>query len=323
MAHLYAAYRCNFCCELPETTPIYHCPNRHQYCNECFRKLQRLYRGSVEGGGCCLICKCAAKFEKSDVSSELLKKLKVKPGIGRPLKCNPRKNMFLDDGEISTGENMFGSQLEKNQGDGLKSLKMRSMSATTMSKRPLTCLHDGCRKSVAVSSLVSHFKHDHPAVPCFGIERGRELKMLFDISLVEHNRTFCLSMITVYEFNKIDVVRSKSSQSVINTCSKLSGRVPLNTFWLMMSGSSEYRKDNFYVLFWLYSNCEDRFWYTIELSSKNDRISDSSFCSAVGLHESRTVEDVARSMNCLFVNYGSFIALLEEGDKINLRITVH
>ncbi|CAH1375225.1 hypothetical protein MTP99_016675 [Tenebrio molitor] len=285
----------------------------------------------IDGGGCCLICKYAGKFEKSDVNSEFLKKLKMKPGIGRPYRYNTKKVFHFEDkfnnhNVNATTENLYGSQLEKSQGDGFtpKSLRMlRSVSATTMSRRPLTCLHDGCKKSVAVSSLVSHFKHDHGAVPCFGIEKGRELRLLFDVSLVEHDRTFCLAMITVYEFNNIDVVRSKSSQSVINTCSKLSGRVPINTFWLMMSGSTEYKKSGSYVVYWLYSNSEDRFWCTMELSSKNDKVSVSSFCSAVGLHESRTVEEVARNMNCLFVSHGSFVALLSEGDKINLRITLH
>ncbi|RZC33936.1 hypothetical protein BDFB_011791 [Asbolus verrucosus] len=249
----------------------------------------------------------------------------MKPGIGRPFRYNTKKifrfeEKFNNHKINPTAENLFGYQ-EKNQGDGFKS--MRSVSVTTMSKRPLTCLHDGCKKSVAVSSLVSHFKHDHGAVPCFGVEKGKELSLLFDVLLVEHDKTFCLAMITVYESNQIDVVRSKSSQSVINTCSKLSGRVPLNTFWLMMSGSTDHRKTTSYAIYWLYSNSEDRYWCTMELSSKNDRISVSSFCSVVGLHESRTVEEVARNMNCLFVSHGSFIALLEEGDKINLRITLH
>ncbi|XP_063920303.1 uncharacterized protein LOC135135213 [Zophobas morio] len=324
MAHLYTAYRCNLCCEIPEAAPIYHCPNRHQYCHECFRKLQRLYRGSIEAGGSCLICRYTGKFEKSDVNTEFLKKLKMKPGIGRPFRYNPKKLYRVDSAGVK--HVTYSEHLEKDQGDGFsqKNSRMsRCVSATAMSRRPLTCLHDGCRKSVAVSSLVSHFKHDHGAVPCFGIERGRELRLVFDVSLVEHERTFCLALITAYEFSNIDVVRSRSSQSVINTCNRLSGKVPLNTFWLMMSGSTDHRKNNSYVVFWLYSNSEDRYWCTIELSSKNDKISVSSFCNAVGLHESRTVEEVAKNMNCLFVSHGSFVALLGEGDKINLRITIH
>ncbi|KAG5888585.1 hypothetical protein JTB14_029881 [Gonioctena quinquepunctata] len=140
---------------------------------------------------------------------------------------------------------------------------------------------------VATSAFVTHFKHEHPDITKYYVERGKELCIHCDMSLVEHNSHFCLAMITVYEINKIDVKKSKSTQSVIKTCGKFSQQVPINSFWLMVSGSTEKRPNQSCALYWLFSTSDDHYQSTIELSSKYDSLSFSTYC---GINTSQKFE---------------------------------
>lgn len=171
---------------------------------------------------------------------------------------------------------------------------------------------------------MDHFKHDHRTIPNYRVTKNQQLHLSFDVSLVEYDRTFCMAIIHFCESNTIDVTRSRSSQSVINTCKMLSREVPSNNFWLIMSGSqSHYRNLSTFAIFWLYCNEPQKYWCTMELSSKHDGTSISSFCKTVNLHEGGNIDHIVKSMNCLYITRGTFFAMLQDDDKVNLRITVH
>lgn len=209
----------------------------------------------------------------------------------------------------------------KSQGD---LVVIRTSTTFSSTRKPIKCLHDGCRKSVAIHALLDHFKHDHITIPNFRITKNQPLRLSFDVSLVEYDRTFCMAVIHLCESNTIDVTRSRSSQSVINACKMLSKEVPSSNFWLVMSGSNSHSKKlSTYAIIWLYCNDPQQYWCTIELSSKNDRTSISSFSSTVNLHDSSNTEDIVKSMNCLYITRGTFFAMLQDDEKVNLRITVH
>lgn len=191
------------------------------------------------------------------------------------------------------------------------------------SKMPLKCPHKPCKKMVAISSFVSHFKHEHQDIPKYTIQRGKELWLSCDISDIEYNEQYCIAMITVYEINKIDVQLSRSSQSVIKTCGKFTQQVPVSSFWLMVSGSLEKNPNVAYALYWLFTTSEEHYQSTIELSSKNDSVSFSTYSGINNNPQHNTFNDVAGNLSCLILSQASLGALLKEGPEINLRITIH
>lgn len=191
------------------------------------------------------------------------------------------------------------------------------------SKVPIRCPHRTCGKMVAISSFVTHFKHEHYRIPKYIIIRGTELCIPCDISVIEHNSHYCLAMITVYEINEIDVKESKSSKGVINTCSKFSQQIPINSFWLMVSGSSEKRPIYSYACCWLFTISEENYYNTIELSSKYDSISFSTFCGVNISLQNKKFTDIVENLDSLIVSHASIRSLLREGPQLNLRITIH
>lgn len=197
------------------------------------------------------------------------------------------------------------------------------LGAPSQSRMPLKCPHKPCKKMVALSSFVTHFKHEHQDIPKYTIQRGKELWLPCNSSEIEHNSQYCLAMITVYENNRIDVQMSKSSQSVIKTCSKFTQQVPISSFWLMVSGSSEKNPNAAYALYWLLTTSEEHYQSTIELSSKNDAISFSTYCGVSNSPQNNTFNDIAENLSCLILSHASLGALLKEGPEINLRITIH
>lgn len=202
-------------------------------------------------------------------------------------------------------------------------VKDHRLKSSLQSRVPLRCPHKPCKRMVAISSFVTHFKHEHQDIPKYTIQRGKELWVSCDISEIEYNAEFCLAMITVYEINKIDVQMSKSSQSVIKTCSKFSQQVPLCPFWLMVSGSLERNPNVAYALYWLFTTSDEDYQCTIELSSKNDSVSFSTYCAVCNTPQNSSFSCVAENLKCLILSQASLGALLKEGPEINLRISIH
>lgn len=194
---------------------------------------------------------------------------------------------------------------------------------SSQSRMPIKCPHKPCEKMVAISSFVTHFKHEHQDLPKYNIQRGKELWLPSDISEIEYNSHYCTAMITVYEINKIDVQMSRSSQSVIKTCSKFSQQVPACSFWLMVSGSPERSSNKAYALYWLFCTSDENYQCTIELSSKNDSVSYSTYCGINNLPQKYTFNSIAENLSCLVLSHASLEALLTEGPEVNLRVTIH
>lgn len=197
------------------------------------------------------------------------------------------------------------------------------LAVPSQSRMPIKCPHKPCEKMVAISSFVTHFKHEHQDLPKYNIQRGKELWIPCDISEIEYNSQFCKAMITVYEINKIDVQMSKSSQSVIKTCSKFSQQVPACSFCLMVSGSQERNSNIAYALYWLFCTSDQDYQCTIELSSKYDSLSYSTYCGINNSPQKYTFNGIAENLSCLVLSHASLEALLREGPEVNLRITIH
>lgn len=348
--------KCNLCGEIPRNAPLYHCPLQHQYCIDCYTDLKRRYRGYLKSGATCVICKISGVFTQSNINTHFLNKIKAKPGIGRPYRYNANQivsgkgctnNFSRIETKEQDRENITIEGLFQLPTEDLKRLLGRKNGYSTpfttkepqplgiipkansrnlpshQSKIPIKCPHKFCKKVVAPSTFVTHFKHEHSTIPKYSVERGKELCIPCDVSIIEHYSNFCLAMITVYEFNKIDVKHSHSSQSVIKTCGKFSQQVPIDSFWLMVTGSSERKPNVSSAIYWMFCPSEERYQITIELCSKHDSISLSTFCEVHNSCQKLKFNDIASCLHCLLVSQASFGALLQEGPELNLRITIH
>lgn len=190
------------------------------------------------------------------------------------------------------------------------------------SKKPLRCPHDPCGKTVAVSSFLTHFRHEHPQIQRYNVDRGKQLVIPCDASMIEHNVTFCIALIAVYDTTSIKP-SPKANSNLTNACNKLSTKVPFNTFWLLVSGSAEEKASSAYAMYWLFTcNCQS-YSCTLEMASANDSTSSSCFCNVNGAQDSQKIEDVAHRLNCLYLTKGTLCALLEDGPDVRLGVTIH
>ncbi|XP_057652581.1 uncharacterized protein LOC130891704 [Diorhabda carinulata] len=347
--HWRSIVRCNLCDEIPKTVPLYQCPLQHRYCVECFLNLRKKYRGYNKNEATCVVCKTTGIFTQTKVNLDFLNKIRTKPGIGRPYRYDlnqivnnrldyqrselpkrlnvtletlfrlPTKELKLLLGKKNATVSKESSARCQNPATNSSYLKIDSQ----QSKTPIKCPHKPCKKIIATSTFITHFKHDHSDIPAYAIERNRELCVSLDVSIIEHNNHHCLAMITVYDRNNIDVEKSRSSVSVIKTCDKFNQYIPMNSFWLMATGSPERKRDLASVLIWLFCPCGDRYCCTIELCSKSDSMAFSTFCEVHATAHNLEFDDIAGKLHGLLICRASIAALLEEGPQLNLRITVH
>lgn len=203
------------------------------------------------------------------------------------------------------------------------SLRRFITSSTTnlLSKKPIVCPHGHCHKVVTISSFFQHFKHDHSEIPNFIAERGKELHLMHDVRIIEFDTTYCMAIIKVYEV--YNVIVNSSSKQLTTLAERLNQKVPLATFWLMVSGSSEEKKSKSFVLYWLMTNSDEHFSCTMEMSSMQENICNSTVCPVNGILDSHKIDDVAHRLNCLNLCYASLHNLLGEGSKLHLRVTIH
>lgn len=315
------------------------------------------------------------------VSQDFLRKLKTKPGIGRPFrysqrthspesKCDVGKTPSCKDNTVTVEKlfqlsrdqlsvlfhdknkgkikNLKGSyvmkagaerneiknekrdQVVKNSEEVQESriwltktnklLTRKESSITSLhSKKPLNCPHDPCRKIIAISSFLTHFKHEHPDIPRYSMERGKELNLCVDPAIVEHNTTICLGLVTVYDINRLQLSKPPAS----NVMNKFSKKIPIDTFWIMVSGSPFEKRQHAYILYWLFTNNDDFYNCTLEVSSYKDILIYSTFCGVNDIQDSQNIIEVAQRLNCLYLPYGCVESMLKYGPKMNLRIIVH
>lgn len=201
-------------------------------------------------------------------------------------------------------------------------------------QKPMQCPHKTCGKMVTSSAFVNHFKRDHGDVPKIKVGRGEDLIINFDASWIEHKIDHCIAMITVYEVNKIEVTQSRSSQSVIETCQRFNRKLPIDTFWLMVSGllisTNNHSPPDLcaYSAIWMFTSSENHYRCTIELASKSDRSSISTFCniqkcSNYYKNAGNAFTFLSENMNCMLFCESTIIGLLNDGPELNLRIVIH
>lgn len=252
----------------------------------------------------------------------LCRRLKIR-NLTNPLSCanskfdNTSLNGKIQNDIISLSNTSFW--LSKNTKNNTIYV---SQSFQQESKKPVKCPHDPCKKYVAISSFLNHFKHEHGDIPRYSIDRGKQLVIPCDASVIEHNLTLCVGIITVYDVAKLEA-GSKAPHGLVNTCNKLKTRVPLDTFWLLVSGSPQEHPYSSYVLYWLFVCNANPYHCTLEMASADDRTSASIFCGINGSGDSQEIEDVAKSLNCLYLTRGSMMAILEDGPEIRLGVTIH
>lgn len=223
--------------------------------------------------------------------------------------------------DLSKGENPSSTSVWLTK-SSQKTLHCQSCFSFAQSKKPLRCPHDPCKKTVAVSSFLNHFKHEHPNIQRYNVDRGMQLVIPCNASHIEHDVTFCLAMITVYDVGSIKL-SSKTAPHLANVCNRLNTKVPINTFWLLVSGSPEEKFSLAYALYWLFTSNNNDYTCTLEMASANDTTSYSTFCCVNGTNESQEIVDVAQRLNCLYLTKGSMMALLQDGSDLRLGITIH
>ncbi|XP_019771629.2 uncharacterized protein LOC125504626 [Dendroctonus ponderosae] len=346
---------CVVCNRIPDRFPVFCCIQKHICCQVCFQRLKPGPRGNGANLSCPL-CRSAGDLEDSRAMPDCRSKANLRPGIGRPYRYNvntlpvtkynysknyqdfftPSTSQITSHDEDKlfealigmSKEKFYGSQVgcrsnptlaRKNRPNPPKSVLSLPPSA---SKRPFRCPHKPCHKTVAVAQFVNHFKSEHNDVSNWTVERGKELLLPCDISLIEYNFHFCLSMITVYEVNRIDYLKVGGSESIVRTCNKFCQKIPISTFWLMASGSDESKPMSSCCFFWLFTNSEESHRCTLELSSKDDSVSLSAFCGVSKVLD-KDFANVKHRLQGLVVTRSSLRAMLKEGAVLNLRVTVH
>ena len=200
-------------------------------------------------------------------------------------------------------------------------LKMWSTTSVS-SKQPMRCPHDPCSKIVTASSLEGHFKHEHVFTPKYTLERGKELQIMLDASILEYGKTFCLGVIT-YDKKKPSASPRKGS-TIDYTVNEISeGAVSTEKFWIMVSSFSEKNKSLSDVIFWLFINKDHNYQCRLELASARDIMCYSVLCS-VNMFNVRNVgiEEMLTKMTCLYVPYGGIENQLLLGSKLTFTITI-
>lgn len=225
------------------------------------------------------------------------------------------KEISLNRGERSSSSVWLTKVNQKALGSHLSSVLPQS-------KKPLRCPHDPCGKTVAVSSFLSHFRHEHPQIQRYNVDRGKQLVIPCDASMIEHNVTFCIALIAVYDPSNIKP-SPKANSNLTNACNKLNTKVPFNTFWLLVSGSAEEKASSAYAMYWLFTCNSQSYTCTLEMASAKDSTSSSCFCNVNGAQDSQKIEDVAHRLNCLYLTKGTLCALLEDGPDLRLGVTIH
>lgn len=323
----------------------------------------------------CTKCQ-STKFKAKNVSADFLKKLKIKPGIGRPRRYPqplhsrspspiPSEQGTINKDETITMEKLFqlpserlqeifeeASRRKLAQKEGVSTCRrckpaekthnwninamdscdwlvkkkspMREVNSSTSmcSRKPLNCPHKPCNKIIAMSSFHTHFKHEHTDIPRYSVDRGKELEIQLNTEAFEFNTTFCLGMVTIYEVSKINMCRN-AQNTAASVARKFAQRLPLDTFWIMVSGSSESRKSHAYMLFWLFTNNDQFYNCTMEVASQKEKMCYSTFCSVNSMYDSHEVKDVAQRLNCLYITYGAMESILSYGPKPKFRLTLH
>ncbi|XP_022917759.1 uncharacterized protein [Onthophagus taurus] len=135
---------CSQCKQTPDESPIYICSLGHSLCLNCFKNLTH------HGVPKCSTCK-STKFTAKMVSSDFLKKLKTRPGIGRPYRYGK-----VDQNQASSKNFSFSQDNMKTNDETVTIEKLFQMSThelqrffdeTSRRRTKLTTLHAGANKS--------------------------------------------------------------------------------------------------------------------------------------------------------------------------------
>ncbi|XP_056646490.1 uncharacterized protein LOC130451479 isoform X2 [Diorhabda sublineata] len=344
-SHWTTIVRCNMCGKIPEQVPLYQCPLEHQYCMDCYFKLRDRCNKPIHNEATCIVCKATGIFTQSKINADYLHRIKARPGIGRPYRYNINEiaNKDSENSRPSTSklpkekternitlESLFG--LPSKELKQLLSRKTRTPETlqsneplkstcgsprpnpehtiSQQSKIPIKCPHGPCKKVITTSSLISHFKYDHAGIPSHDIRRDRELCLKLNVTDIKHNNHHCLGIITVYEPNT----------TAIDTCKQY---VPVDSFWLLVTGFIGPHIDDALVIIWLFCPCKDSYHTTIELSSKSGTMAFSTYCEVHTSAQNLEFEDIASKLHCLLLSRTSIIALLEDGPELDLMIIIH
>ncbi|XP_031350799.1 uncharacterized protein LOC116176400 isoform X2 [Photinus pyralis] len=306
--------------------------------------MSRQFINAIWGTSCVIIARRYSKrvcgkcysldLTKHVICLDFLRKLRVKPGIGRSRRYYNRHSVESSSADTSASnditmeklfqldrfqiQQLFGKKrnnskvlpchIKLERGDlcadlgrscSIGTIPQSSPSEFSLSKKPIICPHGFCRKMVTISSFVQHFKYDHPEIRSYNCARGKELWLDHNVQDIEYNFTRCLAVIDVVDINQCE------------------------TFWLMVSGSPDDDHCKAYVIYWLLCNATAHSNSTIELSSYLENISYSTFCPATRIYDSYDPLDVARTVSCLYVDYSSMCNIISEGPKLHLRIIIY
>lgn len=246
----------------------------------------------------------------------------VPPRMSKSIASTHEGDKIIMHKDFSKGENLSNTSVWLTQSSQKTLHSRQSCYSFAQSKKPLRCPHDPCKKTVAVSSFLNHFKHEHPQIKRYNVDRGMQLVIPCNASHIEHDVTFCLAMITVYDVGNIKL-NPNAVPNVANVCNRLNAKVPINTFWLLVSGSPDDKFSFAYALYWLFTSNNNNYTCTLEMASANDATSYSTFCGVNGTNDSQEIHDVAQRLNCLYLTKGCLMALLEDGSDLRLGITIH
>ncbi|KAF7285732.1 uncharacterized protein LOC143190945 [Rhynchophorus ferrugineus] len=310
---------CAICGLIEAHSLVYSCPKYHKICEYCYKELSFIAQAKKRPVFCAL-CK----------TNGLLLEYKLHSSSNRPHEIEEQIEEDEDkifEARIGMSKEKFYQQQQLFQKEcrskkNIKSGEKSKVNLPLPSKRPLKCPHHLCRKTVAVAQFVNHFRLEHNDVEIISAEKGKEVVLFFNVTRIVHGQHICLSMLTVYEVNQIDL-QTFSSVSVAKTFNKFSQKVPVDTFWLMVTGSKETKTNMSYCVFWLFTNSDDIHHCTLELGSQRDSMSLSTVCAVSSAIDSKDFSSVLRNLRCLLVTKVTLKAMLREGILLNLRVTVH
>ncbi|XP_030759292.1 uncharacterized protein LOC115884763 [Sitophilus oryzae] len=311
---------CTICGIVSNHLPLYNCPENHKICGYCYNELKYVLK-EHEAQVMCKECENNGKMTHYELDLSTFNKMKNLPNY-QNLPPDEEDHMFkLLIG--MTKEAFYSTQeaLNKEQ-DKQRNDFVKSRTCFSISKRPLKCLHRRCHQAVALAQFVNHFKLEHKDVEICSAQKSKEILFPFNVSKIENGRHVCISMLTVYEVNQIDL-RTASSESIAKTCHRFCQKIPVDTFWLMVTGSIETKTSAAYCVFWLFTNSDNSHRCTLELGSARDSISLSTYCAVSSAWDTYDFSTVLKELRCLIVTKQAIKSMLKEGVVLNLRVNVH
>ncbi|GJQ86698.1 hypothetical protein Trydic_g14774 [Trypoxylus dichotomus] len=262
------SYYCEICNEQYDIHSLYACYQGHFFCKSCFK--QEYYKGKEQR---CPHLTCNAWIGNAH---------NAKAHRGEPVRISnkmfPQPGLYMErDKYVNNNSNI----------NTMPSFHVSATSLMSLSKRPLHCPHKDCHRTIAVSSLDSHFRYDHKYVAFIDTHLEARNGLEFFVDDVKLNEILCVVIINIIDKSDVYPILSRT------LCEKRSNLTPARPVLVVMASRlqlSQHEKpygstndaEDFCdcvtyppaerLFVWIASNIVTKFSYTLAISTQSNSI---------------------------------------------------